>query len=251
MPSADVPPVGRTERPALSPDSVQASLFRMSSLPEEMPGGGLGDSVLPGRWRRAPVALVGMGLVVVAVALVLVPPDKVLGDNVRMVFFHGAVTWTGIVMTVLAGLLGLGHLALGRPGASSLWRALSLAALFWTLSLSISFPVMRSTWGGVLWNEPKLLMSAEVVSSLLLAWAVSLLVGRARVTAVLAFVAALVMVTLLVVTPGAFHPDNPIVSSGDLGYIGTFGALVGGLLCVTGGIITAGRERVRHSSTAS
>jgi hypothetical protein len=192
-----------------------------------------------------------VGLVVVAAAFVFVPPDKVLGDSVRMVFFHGAVTWTGIVMTVLAGLLGVGHLARGRPGVSPVWRALSLAALFWTISLSISFPVMRSTWGGVLWNEPKLLMSAEVVSTLLVAWAVSLLVGRPRATAALAVAAALVMVALLVFTPGAFHPDNPIMSSGDLGFIGTFGALVAGLLCVTGGIIIAGRGRVRRSSTAS
>ncbi|MHB0979497.1 MAG: hypothetical protein ACYC5Q_05360 [Thermoleophilia bacterium] len=222
----------------------------MSSLPEAMSGADLGDSAPPDRWRRAPLVLVGVGLTVVVAALVLVPPDKVLGDNVRLVFFHGAVTWTGIVTTVLAGLLGLGHLALGRPGASSLWRSLSLAAFFWTLSLTISFPVMRSTWGGVVWNEPKLLMSAEVVSTLLMAWAVSLLVGRSRVTAALAVVAALVMVALLVVTPGAFHPDNPIMSSGDIRFVGSFAALVGGLLCVTGGIITAGRERVRRSSTA-
>lgn len=178
-----------------------------------------------------------------AAALVLVPSDKVLGDNVRMVFFHGAVTWTGIIMTALAGLLGLGHLVLRRPGSSPLWRTLSLSALFWTASLAISFPVMASTWGGVLWNEPKLLMSAEVVSSLLLAWAVSLLVGKARVTAVLAVAAALLMVTLLTFTPGAFHPDNPIMSSGDIRFVGGFAALVVGLLCITGGVISAGRTR--------
>jgi len=213
----------------------------MTTPPEEIPVAAADGALQPARWRRTPVVLLGLGVAVAAVALALVPPDKVLGDNVRMVFFHGAVTWTGIVMTALAGLLGLAHLALGRPGVSPLWRTLSLAALFWTASLSISFPVMRSTWGGVLWNEPKLLMSAEVVSALLLAWAVSLLVGRPRVTATLALTAALVMAFLLIATPGAFHPDNPIMNSGDARYIGSFAGLVGGLLCFTGGIISAGR----------
>ncbi|MHB1343790.1 MAG: hypothetical protein ACYCX3_05475 [Thermoleophilia bacterium] len=216
----------------------------MTTPPEEISVAAAEGAPQPARWRRTPVVLLGLGVAVAAVALARVPPDKVLGDNVRMVFFHGAVTWTGIVMTALAGLLGLAHLALGRPGASPLWRTLSLAALFWTASLSISFPVMRSTWGGVLWNEPKLLMSAEVVSALLLAWAVSLLVGRPRVTATLALTAALVMAFLLIATPGAFHPDNPIMSSGDARYIGSFAGLVGGLLFCTLGVISAGRKSI-------
>lgn len=230
-------------RSLLSAVFFQASLSRMTAPPDEISVAVAGSPPLSARWKRLPVALVAVGAVVVVAALVLVPPDKVLGDNVRMVFFHGAVTWTGIVMTGLAGLLGFARLAFGRPGTSPVWRTLSLATLFWTASLSISFPVMRSTWGGVLWNEPKLLMSAEVVSTLLIAWAVSLLVGKPRLTAALSVAAALVMAILLLVTPGAFHPDNPIMNSGDARFIGSFVALVGGLLCVTGGVITAGRER--------
>lgn len=216
----------------------------MTSLPEEIPAVLSAGPALPGRWTRAPLVAVGVGAAAVVAAAIAVPPDKVLGGNVRMVFFHGAVTWTGIVMTVAAGLLGSGYLILGRPGVVRVWRALTLAALFWTLSLAISFPVMRSTWGGVLWNEPKLLMSAEVVSSLLIAWAAALLASRARVTAAVSVAAALVMGALLLVTPGAFHPDNPIMSSGDIRFIGTFAAMVAGLLCITGGIIASRRRSV-------
>ena len=96
---------------------------------------------------------------------------------------------------------------------------------------------MRMTWGGVLWNEPKLLMSAEVVSTFLVAWAVSLLVGKPRVTAGAAAVAAAVMAVLLVVTPGAFHPDNPIFRSGNARFIGSFLLLAFGLMLLAGGIV--------------
>lgn len=174
--------------------------------------------------------MLGAGIVAVLVGVAAVPPDKVLGANVRMVFFHGAVTWTGIMTTVLAGLVGAGLLLVGRPRARVGWRALTLGTGFWLASLVISFPVMIRSWGGVSWNEPKLLMSAQIVGGLLIAWAVSLVVDRPRVTAVLSVVCAGAMGVLLVVTPGAFHPDNPIMSSGDPRFIGSFFLVAAGLI---------------------
>jgi len=185
--------------------------------------------------------LIGAGVLAVAVGVAVVPPDRTLGSSVRLVFFHGAVTWTGIVMAWTAGVLGLAFLLLRRPDARRVWLVLSMAALFWAGSLAISFPVMTMTWGGVLWNEPKLLMSAEVVTALLLAWGVGLVAERPRLTAALALASLIVMVVLLTITPGAFHPDNPIMASGDMRYIGTFGVIVAGLLGISGGLVLTGR----------
>ena len=56
----------RTERPVLSPGSVQASLFRMESLSEEMVGADVGGSTPRDRWRRVPLILMGVGLAAVA-----------------------------------------------------------------------------------------------------------------------------------------------------------------------------------------
>lgn len=191
--------------------------------------------------KSLPPTLIGAGALAVAIGVVVVPPDRTLGSSVRLVFFHGAVTWTGIVMAWTAGVLGLAFLLLRRPDARRVWLALSMAALFWAGSLAISFPVMTMTWGGVLWNEPKLLMSAEVVTVLLLAWGVGLVAERPRLTAALALASLIVMVVLLAITPGAFHPDNPIMASGDVRYIGTFGVIVAGLLGISGGLVLTGR----------
>jgi hypothetical protein len=186
---------------------------------------------------RWPIAVAIAGVALAAAGLAMVPPDATLGGDIRAVFFHGAVTWTGIIMATCGGLAGLGTLVFGWDAPTRVWRLLSLATGFWVLSLTLSFPVMRMTWGGVLWNEPKLLMSAEVVSTFLVAWAVSLLAGKPWVTAGASAVAAAVMAALLVATPGAFHPDNPIFRSGDARFIGSFLLVAAGLMLLAGGIV--------------
>lgn len=197
--------------------------------------------------RRAPAALLTAGVLLAGAALVLVPPDRILGANIRAVFFHGAVTWTGIILAGVGGAVGAAVLAGGAaspPGlVGRLWRIQSLATFFWTLSLVLSFPVMRVTWGGVLWSEPRLLMSAEVVATFLILWTVGLLAGDPRWTAAAMLLAAAVMGALLAATPGSFHPDNPVLSSGSARYIGTFLAIVTGLLLVSAGTVLAGRRR--------
>jgi hypothetical protein len=198
---------------------------------------GAGSANSAAERSRWPIVVAIAGVALAAVGVALVPPDATLGGDIRAVFFHGAVTWTGIMMATCAGLAGLGTLVLGWDSPTRVWRFLTLATTFWVLSLTLSFPVMRMTWGGVLWNEPKLLMSAEVVSTFLVAWAVSLLVGRPRVTAVAATFAAAVMAVLLVVTPGAFHPDNPIFRSGDARFIGSFLLIATGLVFLAVGVV--------------
>lgn len=193
---------------------------------------------------RWPIVIAAAGVLMAAFGVVVAPPDVTLGGDIRAVFFHGAVTWTGIVMAAAGGVVGLGALLLKWDVSIRVWRLLSLATLFWVLSLSLSFPVMRMTWGGVLWNEPKLLMSAELVSTFLVAWAVALLAGKPWVTAVAAAVAGAVMVLLLNITPGAFHPDNPVFRSGDARFIGSFLLIAVGLvLLAVGGVFWPRRSR--------
>ena len=199
-----------------------------------MGAGSVDSAAARSRW---PMAMAAAGVVLAALGLAMVPPDATLGGDIRAVFFHGAVTWTGIVMAVCSGVVGLGALVLGWDVSTRVWRLLTLATVFWVLSLSLSFPVMRMTWGGVLWNEPKLLMSAEVVSTFLVAWAAALLIGKPWVTAAAAVVAAAVMAALLVTTPGAFHPDNPIFRSGNVRFIGSFLLVAGGLVLLAAGIV--------------
>jgi len=197
----------------------------------------------PPNWVSA--ALIVVGIAAVAAGLAVVPAEKILGTSTRLVFLHGAITWTGLVMTIIASIGGFVFLVRslrGRDGEENggggyrTRRFLSLAVVFWVISLGLSFPVMYMTWGGVLWREPKLHMSVYIVSTLLVVWAIGLFVEREAWTAIGALIGAGVMVFLIAITPGAFHPENPIFGSDNLRFIGSFFALLGGLVALASGV---------------
>ena len=192
---------------------------------------------------RASLAAIVAGLVLLTAGALLIPADKTLGPATRWVFVHGAVTWTGILTTLGAGTDGAVLASVPRTGSGrgpdrvGLWRLVSIALLFWAASLGLGFPVMKMSWGGVLWNEPRLLMSMEIVFLLLLVWVVGLVVENRRVLAFAALAAAAAMVALLLMTSGAFHPDNPIFGSGSPRFIISFVALLVGMLAVATGVV--------------
>ena len=217
-----------------------------------------------------------LGLVLVVGGVLAVPPDIILKGTTRLVFFHGAVVWTAIILGLASTILGVvillggtgargggstgggdagaversassdaahhdaahGAIAGGRPRA--LWRLYSLATLFWVLTLLLSFPVMKASWGGIRWDETRLRMTFEVVSLYLVVWGVvfvALLDRSARLFAGVLAATGVVMFLLVALTPGNFHPDNPVFSSGDPLYIGGFLVIFAGLLCLSLGAV--------------
>jgi hypothetical protein len=190
----------------------------------------------------APVAAMLLGVLVLAVGVAAIPADQTLGAATRWVFVHGAITWTGIIMTMAAGVVALrlllskGSDASGTRLGTALRRLESLALLFWAGSLALSFPVMKMSWGGVLWSEPRLLMSVEVVFILLVVWVVGLVFANRRVLALATLGAAAAVVALMLSTSGAFHPDNPIFRSGSPRFIGSFLALLAGMVLLSTGV---------------
>src|SRR5660398_182553 len=105
----------------------------------------------PPNWGWAAVGVVGIAAV--AAGLATVPAEKILGTSTRFVFLHGAITCTRLVMTIIASIGGFVFLVRSLRG----WdgeedggggyrtrRFLSLAVVFWVISLGLSFPVMLS-----------------------------------------------------------------------------------------------------------
>jgi hypothetical protein len=208
-----------------------------------------------------------LGLVLVVGGVLAVPPDTILKGTTRLVFFHGAVVWTAIILGLASTILGVvillggtgtrsggptapggaggvgrstsgdaahGAIAGGRP--RTLWRLYSLATLFWVLTLVLSFPVMKASWGGIRWDETRLRMTFEVVSLYLVVWGivfVALLDRSARLLAGVLSATGVVMFLLVALTPGNFHPDNPVFRSGNPLYIGGFLVIFAGLLCLS------------------
>jgi hypothetical protein len=216
-----------------------------------------------GSWARRSLLVVLVGVVLTVAGVILLPPDRILGATTRLVFFHGGVVWTAIIMSwtgaVLSVLCLVRRPARGRAAESSaggstsarsyslLQRGLSLATGFWVFTMALSFPVMILSWGGIRWDEERLWMTVEIVFLYLILYALSLMIARPRVTAVAWLVVNAVMGVLLATTPGSFHPDNPVFRSGSVRFIGSFLMIVLGLQFVAFGLLFLRRVAERPS----
>lgn len=181
------------------------------------------------------------------VPLVLLPEDRRLGDATRWIFFHGALVWTAIVFAVVTAAVGLRVLLAGAGSrtaegwralvAARHWRSFSLTVVLWAVSLALSFPIMSMTWGGVLWREPRLLMSFLVTTTYLLAWAAAFVLERRRFTLAVSVATGLLTVVMVATVTSSFHPDSPVFSSGNPAFIGGFLLILAGILAVEGALV--------------
>ncbi len=94
-------------------------------------------------------------LAVILLITALSPIEQTLGESIRIVYFHGAWVWAGLVTFGLAALAGLLGLALRRG-----WPSWSLALgrtglFFWLTYLPMSLWVMQLFWGGFFFDEPR------------------------------------------------------------------------------------------------
>ena len=144
----------------------------------------------------------------------LIPLEKTLGTNIRLIYFHGAWVWAGIIFYGTAAASGLAALILRKKPWQIYSRSAAYTALFfWVTYLPMSLIVMKINWGGFFFDEPrwKIPMSFAVISILLQAGLI--LINNRDLTsgANLAFGTALYW--SLFSAQSVLHPDSPIQQS--------------------------------------
>lgn len=95
-------------------------------------------------------------LAVIALVTILSPVEQTLGASIRLVYFHGAWVWAGLITFGLAAAAGLAGLLLRK----SIWPSWSSAfgragLIFWLTYLPMSLLVMKIYWGGLFLDEPR------------------------------------------------------------------------------------------------
>lgn len=177
-----------------------------------------------------------------------IPPDQTLGVMVRFVMFHGASTWVNMATFTLAGLGGVAYLLgakrLGRWGEAFRWISLPL----WIVNTILGILSMKLIWGGILWREPRLLMTFGLLAATVLILAVQLIFDQPKVPSALDALLAIALWFLVLVLPNLFHPDSPVFSSGNMAYIGRFFGMVAALAAIAAAVATliARRPHTEH-----
>lgn len=189
--------------------------------------------------------LIALAAVACVISVMAIPPDERLGAMVRFVMFHGASTWVNMGTFTLAGVLGLAFVfgagKLGRWGEAFRWLSLPL----WAVNTVLGILSMKLIWGGILWDEPRLLMTFGLLAGSVVILAVQLIFDHPKVPAVLDAVLAAALWFLVLVLPNLFHPDSPVFNSDNAVYIYAFFGMVGSIAVVALAIVTLVARR-RH-----
>lgn len=177
----------------------------------------------PGRRKKA--LLITFGLIILAIVLALVAPEeKTLGNYIRLIYIHAAVTWVGLGMFAISGFLGLlyfaGLLVQNNALAKKVTGVLTLssasqstAILFWAASVTMGSYAASLTWGGRWWTEPRLRVAIIILLMAIVAFILRLVTQSAPVQAGINFALPIISVLLLVKTGKLVHPNNAFAAS--------------------------------------
>jgi hypothetical protein len=154
-------------------------------------------------------------LALAAIILILMPLEKTLGQVIKVVYLHGALSRAGMIGLIAAGVTGVLFLVARRPALAAWTRGLLLSGwLFWVAHFIVSMPATRLTWGPwIAWGEPRVTMTLQLIAAGLVVLLISWLVKDDRFTAGAAALLALAVAWMAFATGVIRHPLDPIGSS--------------------------------------
>ncbi len=163
--------------------------------------------------------LLAIGIAVSVGAAVLIallaPAEKQLGDAVKLIYLHAGLVLVSMLLVTAVGALGLLYLLTGR-GIFFAWAkpAKAVTLIFWFVYLTSSVIAMRLTWGGIIWNEPRLMLAASIFLVLIAIYLISMTFNAPRAIASLNLMMGVSVWVLVARVPAVMHPtSNPITSS--------------------------------------
>jgi hypothetical protein len=185
--------------------------------------------------------------VLIALVTAIAPMEKDLGVNARLVYFHGAWAWGGLIFFIASACSGLFGLLFRRVSLHHWSKSLSWTGMvFWFTYLPLSLVVMRINWGGFFFDEPRWRIPlAFAIVGLLLQGGLFLLNQPALTSLANIGFAGALLYSLSHIT-NLLHPDSPILASSSRGIQFFFFGLL--ILSVIAGIqITAAiSARLQH-----
>ena len=129
--------------------------------------------------------LLGLCALLTALILILMPAEKTLGQIIKIVYLHGALSRAGMIGFWAAGIVGIIYLLRPRPALARWTQALLLGGWsYWAAHFLVSMPATRLTWvPWIAWGKPRVTMTLQVLLAGLVVVAITRLLKDARFTA--------------------------------------------------------------------
>ena len=177
-------------------------------------------------------------IVLAAAILLLMPLEKTLGQVIKIVYLHGALSRAGMIGLVAAGAAGILYLITQRPALATWTRGLLVSGwAFWVAHFLVSMPATRLTWGPwIAWGEPRVTMTLQLAAAGLVVLLVAWMVKDSRFTAFAAALLDVAVIWMAANTGVLRHPLDPIGSSPSitfqLVYLALLAPIVGSMALV-------------------
>lgn len=183
-------------------------------------------------------------LILVGVVTTLGPSEQSLGDNVRLVYLHGAWVWAAMITFMAAAAAG----ALGLVLRKAIWHSWSFALgqtglLFWITYLPLSMWTMQANWNGLYLAEPRWRIGLHYALIGILLQGGLLLLRKARLASIANILYLAALVWSLSRAEQVMHPPSPIMASNSTTIQLYFFGLTG--LCLLSAATLAGWRRSR------
>src|SRR5512139_2044826 len=143
--------------------------------------------------RRSPVLhryrrfwlLIALCAAAAALILALMPAEKTLGQVIKIVYLHGALSRAGMLGFAAAGVAAGAYLVRPRPQIIRWAVALLVSGwCFWAAHFLVSMPATRLTWGPwIAWGEPRVSMTLQIAAAGLVVIVVTYLVDNEKFSA--------------------------------------------------------------------
>ncbi len=187
------------------------------------------------RWMRP--LFIGL-LLLLILLLWLSPNERTLGQTIKLIYLHGALVWTAIIIFAISLPVNLVALIRGQDnwfawGKAFIWTAI----VIWLVHTLFSMVTTYVAWGVfIAWLEPRTRFTFNLAAVSILVAAVAYLVDNQRFSS-LAFV--LLAGLTLGLLPGLDfiqHPLNPIGQSPSNTIQMFYGAILA-ILMAMGGLL--------------
>lgn len=175
------------------------------------------------RWITQPWLFL-LNVALIALVTALVPLERTLGANIRLVYFHGAWVWAGKLAFGAAAVAGLGGLVLRRwqkPAWAAHLPSWTLALgrtglFFWATYLPMSLLVMQLNWGGLFLDEPRFRVPLTFGIVGLLLQAGYFFLDQPDLICLGSLVFGVALWLALGEITNVLHPDSPVLTSDSL-----------------------------------
>lgn len=147
---------------------------------------------------------------ILAVVLVLIPDESVMGAGIKYVYVHVALVFTGTLGFAMMGITGVIVLILNKKTLFNLIISLGfVSSAAYAFSILISMISASIMWGSVSFTEPYMVMSIQVLLAAMVVQISYLLMPWLKLKAVMSLIPIIFLLWLTNTTKVVLHPASP------------------------------------------